>query len=164
MPQTVNYQWLSLPNDLLVWEESPPVGKPCLAGVAPLLPFSPVPLGAAQRRWLPRISHRGVKRSSRANLPRTSPVAASLVGTRRVRNRGLWVEFLSGVENVTRGLEGDARRPLQRRYKDRRGGGSDVRDADFRRYEEEVRTNFASANWNRGDIPLNYKVSPPLEL
>lgn len=71
---------------------------------------------------------------------------------------------MSGVENVTRGLEGDARRPFHRRYKDRRGGGSDVRDADFRRYEEEVRTNFASANWNRGDIPLNYYVSPPLEL
>lgn len=104
MPQSVNYQWLSLPNDLMFWEESPPVGKPCLAGVAPLLPFSPAPLGAAQRRWLRRISHRGVKRSSRANSPRTSPVAASLVGR---HSEGAQPRALGGV--LVRCGECDAR-------------------------------------------------------
>lgn len=118
------------------------MGKPCLTGVAPLLPLSRC---TVRRLW--RFSRGGVKRSARAWCPCCLALCLfSLVGTGGCKPRG-W----GGV--LARSKECDARTgrrrtsavsPSVQRQERKRPVTRKVR-----RYGGEIKANFAVANWDK---------------
>lgn len=114
MPLGVNFQWSSVPSDRQSLGGVTPVGKPCLAGVAPLLPHSP--RGSVLRSGGGSGGSHTAEWSAQpgpgVRVRLASPRLSSLEGCARE----VWVELLPALRNVTHRREGEAHRREGGRY------------------------------------------------